>query len=48
LIHWAGENGVMAFDVELPDGNTADTIPSGWTETHIETNLRGLLAIMNN
>ncbi len=47
FIHWAGENGVMAFDVELPDRNSADSIPVGWSETHIETNLRGLLAVMN-
>ena len=46
FIHWAGENGIIAFDVELPDRNTADSIPAGWTETHIETNLQGLLTIM--
>jgi hypothetical protein len=48
MIHWAGENGFIAFDVELPDANAADMIPTGWTETHIETNLRGLLVIMNS
>jgi hypothetical protein len=47
FIHWAGDNGVIAFDVELPDRNSADSIPVGWSETHIETNLRGLLAVMN-
>jgi hypothetical protein len=46
LIHWAGENGVVAFDVELPDGNTAESVPVGWSETHVETNLRGLLTIL--
>ncbi len=46
FIHWAGENDIIAFDVELPDRNTADSIPNGWSETHIETNLRGLLTIM--
>jgi predicted deacylase len=47
FIHWAGENGFIAFDVELPDRNTADSIPAGWTDSHIETNLRGLLAILS-
>ncbi|MFZ0545722.1 MAG: M14 family zinc carboxypeptidase [Candidatus Promineifilaceae bacterium] len=46
MIHWAGENGFIAMDVELPDQNSADSVPNGRTETHIETNLRGLLAIM--
>jgi hypothetical protein len=47
MIHWAGENGFIAIDVELPDRNAADTIPAGWSESHIETNLQGLLAIMS-
>ena len=46
FIHWAGENGIIAFDVELPDRNTADTVPVGWNESHLETNLLGLLMIM--
>jgi hypothetical protein len=47
MIHWAGENGFIAVDVELPDRNAADTIPAGWSESHIVTNLQGLLAIMS-
>jgi hypothetical protein len=47
LIRWAGENGFIAFDVELPDRNAADTVPNGRNETHIDTNLRGLLAIVD-
>jgi hypothetical protein len=48
FIHWAGENELVAFDVELPDRNTADSVPAGWSESHLETNLRGLLAIIKN
>jgi hypothetical protein len=46
FIHWANDQGFIALDVELPDKNGADTIPVGWTETHIENNLRGLLAVL--
>ena len=52
LIHWANLQGIVAMDVELPDRRAANTIPAGWAETHIETNLRGVLAalemIVNN
>lgn len=48
LIHWATENNLVAIDVELPDGNVADSIPVGWSETHIETNLRSLLSILSD
>ena len=37
-IHWASLNGLAAIDVELPDRGAADP--------HLETNLRGLLAVM--
>ncbi|MCP4420309.1 MAG: murein peptide amidase A [Chloroflexi bacterium] len=46
FINWATDNSLVAADVELPDRNGADTIPIGWSETHIETNLSGLLAVM--
>ncbi|MBK7179378.1 MAG: hypothetical protein IPH82_19730 [Chloroflexi bacterium] len=47
FIHWANLQGIVAMDVELPDGGAADTIPAGWAETHFETNLRGVMAVMN-
>ena len=46
FINWANDNGFIVWDVELPDKNEANTIPVGWSKTHIETNLNGLLAIM--
>ena len=46
LIYWANLQGIVAMDVELPDRGPANTIPAGWSETHIETNLQGVLAIM--
>jgi hypothetical protein len=46
FIHWALPNGLIAIDVELPDTGPADSIPPGWNESHLETNLRGLLAVM--
>ena len=46
FINWANDHGLIVWDVELPDRNGADTIPVGWSKTHIETNLQGLLAIM--
>jgi predicted deacylase len=46
FIHWANDQGLIAVDVELPDKNGADTIPLGWSETHIENNLRALLAVL--
>jgi hypothetical protein len=48
FILWAGEFDLVALDVELPDRNTADSVPAGWSESHLETNLRGLLAIIKN
>jgi hypothetical protein len=47
LIHWAGENGFVAIDVELPDREPPDNVPAGWTESHLETNLRGLLHVLS-
>jgi len=46
FIHWAAANNIISADVELPDWGLADTTPPGWTETHLDTNLRGLLAIL--
>lgn len=46
FINWANDHGLITWDVELPDKNGADTIPVGWSKTHIETNLQGLLAVM--
>lgn len=46
LIHWAGDNDVIAIDVELPDREMADSVPAGRTESHLETNLRGLLEVL--
>ncbi len=43
-IRWASDHGLAVINVELPDRGEPDTIPSGWSETHVETNLRGLLA----
>ena len=43
-IRWASDHGLAAINVELPDRGEPDTVPSGWSETHFETNLRGLLA----
>jgi len=46
LIHWASKQGIIAIDVELPDRNRANTVPAGWSQTHIDTNLRSLLAVL--
>jgi len=46
LIHWAFDNQIVTIDVELPDRNPANTVPDGRSETHIDTALRGLLAII--
>ncbi len=46
FINWATDQGLVAVDVELPDKNDADTIPIGWTNTHIETNLHALLTLL--
>jgi hypothetical protein len=43
LIHWAGENGFVAIDVELPDRESPGNVPAGWNDSHLETNLRGLV-----
>lgn len=45
LIHWAGENGLVAIDVELPDREPPDNVPAGWSESHLETNLDGLMQV---
>jgi hypothetical protein len=42
-IQWASDNGFAAIDVELPDYGEPDTIPNGWSETHLDINLNGLL-----
>lgn len=47
FIHWANLQNIVALDVELPDREAANTIPAGWSETHIQTNIRGVLAIIN-
>lgn len=47
FIYWANLQNIVAMDVELPDREVANTIPTGRTETHIETNLRGLLSVIN-
>jgi hypothetical protein len=47
-INWANDHGLAAIDVELPDRGGPDTTPSGWSETHLETNLRGLLSVMTS
>jgi len=46
-VDWANEHGLVAIDVELSDRGDPETIPDGWSETHFETNLRGLLAVVN-
>jgi hypothetical protein len=46
FVHWAELNGFAAVDVELPDRGPADSIPEGWNETHVETNWRGLMAVL--
>jgi hypothetical protein len=48
FVHWAELNGFAAVDVELPDRGPADSIPTGWDETHVETNWRGLMAAIGN
>jgi hypothetical protein len=46
FIYWAELNGFAAVDVELPDRGPADSIPAGWDEPHVETNWRGLMAVL--
>ena len=48
LIYWANLQDIVALDVELPDRGAADSIPAGWTATHIETNLRGIMALLHD
>jgi hypothetical protein len=45
-LDWAAENGLAAMNVELPDRDGPDAVPDGWSETHFEVNLRGLLAVL--
>lgn len=42
-IHWANDHGLAVINVELPDRGEPDTVPLRRSETHFETNLRGLL-----
>jgi hypothetical protein len=44
--HWATNNGFVAIDVELPDHGLPDMVPAGWRDSHLETNLRALKAIL--
>jgi predicted deacylase len=46
-LDWASDHGLAVMNVELPDRDEPDTVPSGWSETHFETNLRGLLTVVN-
>lgn len=46
LVYWANLQGIVAIDVELPDRGAANTVPAGWSETHIQTNLRGVLGLV--
>lgn len=46
FIYWAELNHFAAVDVELADRGTADSTPDGWEETHVETNWRGLIAVL--
>lgn len=46
-IDWAAEHGLLVMNVELPDRDGPDTIPPGWSETHFEVNLRGLLKVIH-
>lgn len=48
LIYWARLQGIVAIDVELPNGRSAHTIPDGHTETHVETNLRGVGQVLQH
>jgi hypothetical protein len=47
FIYWANLHDIVAIDVELPDREMANTVPNGWTESHLETNLRGILGLIN-
>ena len=44
FIHWADRQGFIAVDVELPDRNGIDYIPTGGFATHGEINLMALLS----
>ena len=46
-IDWAAEHGLVVMNVELPDRDGPDTTPPGWSETHFEVNLRGLLTVIH-
>lgn len=47
FLHWAGDNGISAIDIELPNENAVRTVNS-WGKTHYEQNLSAVLAILNN
>ena len=46
LIHWCDLNGIWAADVELPNYDPPDTIPSGGPETTLATHQRILSALL--
>lgn len=46
LINWASKQGIVAIDVELPDRKGAYTVPDGRSESHIDTGMRGLTAVL--
>jgi predicted deacylase len=46
LIHWCDVNGIWAADVELPNHDPPDTVPSGGAETMLETHQRVLSALL--
>lgn len=48
LAQWASDNGFVVMDVELPDHGPPDTIPAGWRDSHLETNLRALQTVMSD
>jgi murein tripeptide amidase MpaA len=48
LIHWCDLNGIWAADVELPNYDLPDTIPSGESETTLATHQRVLSALLGS
>lgn len=47
FLHWAGDNGIAAIDIELPNENAVH-VRNSWGDTHYNQSLKAVLAILNN
>jgi murein tripeptide amidase MpaA len=46
-IHWCEQNGIWSADIELPDSGSPDSVPTGRTESTLQTHRRVLDALLS-